>query len=237
MDMIEKVTMAGEEWKSIPGYPNYMVSNKGRIWSENKGGIMRQPIRRGYPSVLLYCKGEKPKKFRVSRLVAQAFLPQPEGKDVVDHIDEDHMNNRVENLRWVTAKENREFYMKNHGQWYKETRPECFPCPADTDEERWRICEGFPDYFVSDMGRVWSTINGRVISISSGRCVSLSKDKRMHNRTVATLVANAFLPPKEDGQVLRYKNKDRSDHRAVNLYWAFPYRPKSHKRGRPSSEG
>ena len=59
------------------------------------------------------------------RLVAITFLPNPEGYSTVDHINEDHMNARVCNLRWMSEKENRETYMANHGYWYNpKTRKE-----------------------------------------------------------------------------------------------------------------
>lgn len=58
-------------------------------------------IRDGYIQVHLDGEGE-----RLHRLVAQAFIPNPEGKDIVDHKDGNRANNCVSNLRWVTAQEN-----------------------------------------------------------------------------------------------------------------------------------
>ncbi|UIE13738.1 HNH endonuclease family protein [Enterococcus phage EFap02] len=64
---------------------------------------------RGYLYVVL-SKNNKTKPFTVHHLVAEAFIPNPENKPQVNHIDEDKTNNVVSNLEWMTAKEN-----NNHG--------------------------------------------------------------------------------------------------------------------------
>ena len=173
------------------------------------------------------------------RLVAMTFIPNPEGYGTVDHINEDHMDARVCNLRWLSEKANREAYMKNHGYcynqdaWHPGKPRNRYPCPDDTDEETWKNCIDFPDYFVSDQGRVWSVLSGKINAETRG-CVDLCSGGKMRKKTVRTLVAAAFLPTKKEGQVLRYRNGDRSDFRACNLYWADGRKkPTSHKRGRP----
>ena len=130
--------------------------------------------------------------------------------------------------------------MKNHGYWYNQDawhpgkEPKRYACPSDTEFEKWMNCINYPDYFVSDQGKVWSIYSGpKVVSCGS---VALCSGGRMVNTSVRQLVAAAFLPPKEEGQVLRYRNGDKTDIRACNLYWAHPYRPKSHKRGRPKRD-
>ena len=101
-----------EKYLPIEGFPDYLITSQGRVLSL-KYGKMRELKPRidrdGYLDVLLYKNG---KQYRISihRLVAQAFIPKPENKSEVNHIDEDKTNNHVSNLEWMTHKEN-----INHG--------------------------------------------------------------------------------------------------------------------------
>lgn len=95
-----------EQWKTIDGYRGlYKISNKGEIKSLISNTILKPCIVNGYERVNLYKKSEI-KQFKVHRLVAIAFIPNPENKPCIDHINGDRVDNRVENLRWVTHKEN-----------------------------------------------------------------------------------------------------------------------------------
>lgn len=108
-----------EIWKDIPNYEGYFqVSNLGRVKSLARivlwGGKPRREKekiknhyinREGYPCVTL-CKERKSHAFLIHRLVAEAFIPNPENKPFVDHIDTNKENFSLDNLRWVTAKEN-----------------------------------------------------------------------------------------------------------------------------------
>ena len=137
-----------EIWKNITGYEGlYQVSNLGRVRSLDrmiynntligeykycflKGKILKprtsksKGLKTGYYRVMLY-KDNKGKNYCIHKLVAQEFLDNPEGKTIVDHIDGNVANNRWDNLRWVTQKENvanpntrrkLEKYIKH---WYK----------------------------------------------------------------------------------------------------------------------
>lgn len=85
----------------------YQVSSLGRVKSLNylrtgKERIMKTAKNSdGYPHLLL-----KGKDYKIHRLVAETFIPNPDNKPCVDHINTDRSNNRVENLRWCTQKEN-----------------------------------------------------------------------------------------------------------------------------------
>lgn len=116
-----------EVWKDVKGYEgHYQVSNLGRIKTLKKQ-VGRKGTEKlmtpymewnGYSRVALY-KDKKPKQFIVHRLVAEAFIPNPEGKPVVDHINGDRTDNRVENLRWCTHSENSQnsLRIKNNGNY------------------------------------------------------------------------------------------------------------------------
>lgn len=93
--------------KKIEGYDNYFVNEEGDVFSNKCGSMKRlKTIKmQGYYYVGLSKKG-RVKMFRLHRLVANTFLPNPENKPCIDHINGDRADNRAENLRWVTHKEN-----------------------------------------------------------------------------------------------------------------------------------
>lgn len=96
-----------EIWKDIKGFKGlYKVSNLGNVYSFKIEKKMKLHIpEKGYQTVNLF-KNKKYKSFKVHRLVAQAFIPNPENKPQVNHIDHNRLNNVASNLEWCTAKEN-----------------------------------------------------------------------------------------------------------------------------------
>lgn len=155
-----------EIWRDIVGYEGlYQISNEGKVKSlardvEWRGTIRHQPEqikklspdRDGYLLVGL-SKDGKPKSCKVHRLVASAFIENPDGLPEVNHIDENKTNNSVENLEWVTHKEN-----INHGT-HNQRMAETLSIPIDMltkDDElicsfpssmetmRWLRANGFP---------------------------------------------------------------------------------------------
>jgi hypothetical protein len=101
-----------EIWKDIVGYEGlYQVSNLGNVKSCNFHREKREKLlnpdvdKLGYKRVRLY-HNSKSKKFQIHRLVALMFIPNPENKPFINHIDCNPSNNRVDNLEWVTPKEN-----------------------------------------------------------------------------------------------------------------------------------
>lgn len=100
-----------EEWKDIPGYEGlYMVSSEGRIKSLRYRHSNQEHIIPGRDNgdgyfVVQLCKDGR-KMFTIHRLVATTFIPNPECKPYIDHINGDRKDNSVSNLRWCTQKEN-----------------------------------------------------------------------------------------------------------------------------------
>ena len=99
-----------EIWKDILGYEGlYQVSNTGKVisYSKNPNGKLLIPyLTKGYQSVSLTKKPIGRKTFLVHRLVAQAFLPNPQNLKEINHKDENKQNNNVCNLEWCTREYN-----------------------------------------------------------------------------------------------------------------------------------
>ena len=91
----------------INGYPNYLIYEDGRVYSNNrrKGFLKPQEIKHGYLRVGLSDSKDR-KWFLIHRLVALHYIDNPNNKQYVDHIDRNTQNNHFSNLRWVTAQEN-----------------------------------------------------------------------------------------------------------------------------------
>ena len=109
-----------EEWRDVVGYEGlYQVSSEGRIKSlhyfgGNRQVIMSQNTRKdGYKCVGLSKNGIA-KTNMVHRIVAEAFIENPDNLEMVNHKDEDKGNNRVENLEWCTRSYNQLYSMKLH---------------------------------------------------------------------------------------------------------------------------
>jgi hypothetical protein len=107
-----------EQWRPVPNFPNYEVSDYGRVRSlpriesvgstkpRNRSGrlLVPSPITatNKYPGVNLCRNDGSPRFTRVHRLVAEVFLPNPNSLPVVNHLDSDTSNNRADNLEWTT---------------------------------------------------------------------------------------------------------------------------------------
>lgn len=98
----------------VKDFPLYLVNRKGEIYSVRAKKILKPNYTsKGYASVELWSKGKRTRKL-IHRIVAEAFIPNPDGLPQVNHIDENPRNNEVNNLEWCTAK-----YNMNYGNGAK----------------------------------------------------------------------------------------------------------------------
>lgn len=116
-------------WKRIDEFEDYEVCDVGLVRSKKTNRILKStPHSEGYPVYRLFIDGKCHWKL-LHRILAEAFIPNPDNKRCVDHIDGDVTNNTIQNLRWVTHQENQfnrhvhkgEYrgvsFMKAKGKW------------------------------------------------------------------------------------------------------------------------
>ena len=94
------------KWKILKENENYSINEKGEIKNNITKKILSPSINKdsGYYQIDLW-KDNKSRKYTLHRLVANNFIPNPENKPTVDHIDGNRLNNNVSNLRWATYSE------------------------------------------------------------------------------------------------------------------------------------
>jgi hypothetical protein len=95
-----------EVYKTIKNFPNYLISNLGNILNKKSGRFLLPSLDKDGYEVVVLSKNDHTTNKKIHRLVAKAFIKNPTNKEVVDHIDNNRTNNRVDNLRWVTSSEN-----------------------------------------------------------------------------------------------------------------------------------
>lgn len=197
-----------EKWLPIAGFEGlYEVSNLGRVKSLertviNNGGkqirhekILKQNLTNRHRSVVL-CKDGKTYPRLVHRLVAIAFIPNPDSKPVVDHIDTDTENNCVDNLRWATVKENcNNELTRKHSSEAKAGHP-YWGRPL-TEEEKEKISK-------ANKGRTFSDSHKKALSVSHKNSVK-AIEAAMINVKKATKANTGGLLSEETKEKIRQK--------------------------------
>jgi hypothetical protein len=96
-----------EAWQVIKGFEDYEISSTGQVKSHKHGRAVVLKPRITHDGYVWYslCKNGKGYTKRANRLVAEAFIPNPDGKPTVNHIDGNKLNNSADNLEWATREE------------------------------------------------------------------------------------------------------------------------------------
>lgn len=142
-------------WKTVSSNPRYEVSDKGEVRTIATGRIKAYKVDRyGYAVVCLAEDGKRTYP-TIHRLVAEAFIPNPDGLPQVNHKDENKLNNSVENLEWCTA-----YYNSHYGTGRERSdRGRCKPIVAMKDG---KVVKEYPSTIAAatELGLNKSTIRG-----------------------------------------------------------------------------
>lgn len=151
-------------WKDVPGYEGkYLVSNDGQVYSRVTSRMLCPSICRGYAVVSLY-RGREVKNCKVHRLVALAFLPNPDGKQTVNHIDENKLNNCATNLEWATiAEQNRHGTRVVRAARAKSREIEQYS-PSGELIRAWPSMAAVERVLGIRRGNIWACCEGRIAS-------------------------------------------------------------------------
>jgi hypothetical protein len=200
-------------WKQIHKYDNYSVSNTGEIKNNTTSRILKYYIRNGYKSVTLSIKNVK-KTFNIHTIVAEHFLQKPHNKNyVVNHKDENKLNNHLENLEYITYKENTIYSMtskrsKNNLMYDLNT---FLPIP------------NYTNYMISKSGEIYSKKIKRLCCVSvlpnGYHKIKLQSDAKIYKDLyIHVLIAITYLSytPSKD-YVINHKDGKKGNNHLENL--------------------
>ena len=175
--------------KLIPNYENYWIFDNGDVYNENTKQVLKGSIgEHGYRYYRL-SKDNKKKMFYGHRLVAEAFLDNPNDLPVVNHKDGNKLNNNVDNLEWVSYSDNTKAWHEGRAS-KKNQKLEYYT--GDLENEIWKP---YQNYLVSNYGRVRHATKNNLLkpSLTCGYYkVRLSKDGLTEDKMVHKLVWELF---------------------------------------------
>lgn len=158
-----------EIWKRIENFPDYEISNLGRVksYKQKKEGRILPPIKtkKGYLQIQLY-ENKKYKRFYIHKLVALAFIPNPNQLEQINHKDENKENNKVDNLEWCDN-----WYNIHYGTKIERTT-KANECCKTTSKEVYSIDEkGEKEYFLSigEAERKTGISHCNIVAVLKGR--------------------------------------------------------------------
>ncbi len=243
---------------------NYQITKCGKIWSKKTNKFLKQHICNSYYVITIYQK-----VYSVHRLVALTFIPNPENKPYVNHINCKTTDNNIENLEWVTQKENTNLHNKkiSHPKriiqidkddniiqkydslieasksinlspssiskvligenetagGYKWMYDNVEHYPVSIDISKAKVINIYNNYMVLPNGKIYNIKRKtfvKPIKNASGYCyVTLCNYGIKQNIYVHRIVAEHFIPNKENKSQVNHINKIRDDNRLENLEW------------------
>lgn len=203
--MFKKIILNGEE-------TCYSINEQGQVRNDQTGRFLKGSILHSYRYIALRWNGKQVNK-SLHRLIAEAFIPNPNNLPYVHHKDANRLNNCVDNLEWVSEQENRR--EAPHPSGYKKYDEDT----QDKDGEVWRTLRDSV-YQVSNFGRVRNTKTNRMLKGNLADCgyvrvdLQLPGEKR-RKYLVHQLVYECFVSPQYE--VINHIDGDKTNNRVENL--------------------
>ena len=195
----------------INGEPtDYTVRDDGTVWSNKRHRELKGTLaRNAYHTVYLMFHGEQ-KCLMVHRLVAEAFCPNPNGYTIVHHKDENKLNNRADNLEWVTSQENAVASVPSRKP-YKAYDKQL----ADPQKE-WRVLSCNENYLINNEGEV---ANKKTLTLLHQADRNGYKRVNLQDTlySVHRLVYETFIGPIPEGMKVDHIDGNRSNNNVANL--------------------
>ena len=203
--MFKKIFIEQEE-------TSYRIYDDGRVMNEKTGSYYKGTIRNGYRWFDLKWRNKRCSKSQ-HRLIAEAFIPNPNNYEYVHHINNNRLDNRIENLKWVTASENnlsknRLLSLKDHNDYLD----------YDLAREEWRTFRN-TIYMVSNLGRVKNSKTDKLlkgkITDSGYREYCLTFNHNTQSLSAHKLVWEVWIGTEQ--QIINHINGNKLDNRLANL--------------------
>lgn len=223
--MCEKVNINKDNQQLFQSYKQYLntayyINPEGKCYSTKSNKLLKPQMTQDYPTYNLTYPNGKKKKTKIHRMVAETFIPNPENKPIVNHIDGNTKNFHCDNLEWVTEKENSRHAvntgLRKNGDQTINKFIENLP------NEIWASIDEFPNYIISSEGRIMNIGTKRLLKFYLDKrgyyTVNLWKQNRGHTKQIHPLVYSIFNEDYNlDNFVINHKDGNKLNNRLANL--------------------